>query len=324
MGPAARSASLTSLLVAGLVACTNAPVSDSAIPALPPDIMLTDTKADGQSYESHAGCAKQEYLWQAGILASRYPKLPSLQSGHGWRDFVDLAGSALSLNTSFDHISDQMPRNRLKVIHAYGSVAPVSYEADVDSPYTGLFGEPVVCGLARLSLAGDPKRIGFTPGMALKLFVDGRPSVNLHVMNSLNGQGSDQNFFAHDFTNQIPRPSGAVLRLAEAYFATAKPVPTQLSVDHVARLGAEGLDVESPSAPSQLFFVPGAGVATRSTTTEDFRDELAGLPETTVLYEVWATAGDRDEPRHIGRVVTRGHFVASRWGDEGLFFRHNR
>ena len=326
-----RDPSLGFLLVAlagglGATSCGGSAVEEPpAIPELPPDVMLRDDKADGQSsYEALAGCTKQEYLWQRGILASRYRALPALTGAGGWTDLLGLARSFFSLGTSFDHISDQMPVNRVKFIHPFGAVATVSFEADQDSPYTGLFQETSVCGLARLSLAGDPRKIGYTPGMAIKLFVDGKPSVNLHVMQSLNGQGTDQNFFANDFSNRIPRPTGFTLKLLEAYFATTKRTPTQLPVDHLARVAQDGSEVRDPRVPYQLIFSPAGGHGIDSATPRDFREELAQIPEDAVLYEVWARSAEGAEPRHLGRLVTSSRFVASRWGDEGLFFRHQR
>ena len=56
----------------------------------------------------------------------------------------------------------------------------------------------------------------------------------------------------------------------------------------------------------------------------DFREELSRIPEGAVLYEVWACSAEGAEPRHLGRLKTTSRFVASRWGDEGLFFRHQR
>ena len=43
------------------------------------------------------------------------------------------------MNPTFDYTGDAMPPKRVKYINRVGAVSPVTFEAESDSPYTGLF-----------------------------------------------------------------------------------------------------------------------------------------------------------------------------------------
>ena len=180
-------------------------------------------------YESWSAQAQQAYLWEEKISAKPYSTHPSLSGSfisHVLTSIPTLI-SLMRLDKSFDHISDEIPKERIsliaehgfdrvKFIHTYGTIAKVAFRATENRPYTGIYRGGV--GLVRLSLAGPPSALGFTPGMALKFFIDGHPSVNLHVMNSVNGQGDDHNFFAKSFSNIIPKAKGFFFKFLESIF----------------------------------------------------------------------------------------------------------
>ena len=287
-----------------------------------------DSDLSREDYEALSGCEKQDYLWETRILPSVYGEggsvRPSFDGAGGWQALLSAPGALLSLGRSFDHISDEMPRGRRKFIHSFGSVALIEFQALPDSPYSGVLSADSVCGLARLSLAGPPAVIGYTPGMALKFFVDGQPSVNLQVMNSLSGQGGNENFFENPFSNSIEEPTGFVLRSLAWWFGLFVDNPFYLGLDHVASITPEGEVVEQPVAPHELVFVAADGVSIPPDTDRDVRDELADIEPGTVLYEVYARdSEDAGEDLLIGHIVTISPFEASEWGDQKLFFRHH-
>ena len=106
--------------------------------------------------------------------------------------------------TSTFHISSDVREERTKSFHTFGVTGAAHFEADVDpsSPYTGLFvtGGPA---LIRLSIAADKSM--YTPGAALKFFIDGKPSVNMHAIPNLDALKT-YDFFEQDFTNKVPIP----------------------------------------------------------------------------------------------------------------------
>lgn len=290
--------------------------------------------ASPNDYEQMSGCNKQKFLWQDKILPTEYREKPGLDFG-GWRELVDFLKAPTSLSNpaqTFDNVSDEMPVGKPKVVHAFGSVAKVIFKSSKKHPYTGLFAAEKICGLARLSIAGPPLAIGFTPGMALKFFVDGKPSVNIEVMNSLEGQGSDWNFFSHSMTNSLPKthislmdPKTVLLKGAEEALAKVKPDPLYLPVTPFAEVDATGKRIEKPISPKVVVFLPleAPNAIFRNNEGQDFRDVLAKIPVGTQIYEVYGL--DSSNKRIlIGTVETVSLFVASQFGDQRLFFRHNR
>lgn len=272
-----------------------------------------------ENYQELPGCSKRRLLYETEILESEYKILPPFSFG----GFSTLLGSSalLSLDKSFSHTSDEMPKGRLKVIHTYGSVAPVDFISVGDHDYTGLY--KGACGLVRLGWAAPPAIAGYTPGMAFKLFVSRQPSKNLHVMHSLDGQGQNSNFFENVFTNIIPKPEGLMLRAVEKVFALFVTRTTHLDVSHLGRVSRRGTPVENPISPFQLYFVPTEAVQLPQDNPEDLRRSLAKIEAGTVIYEVFAREEFSEEAIQIGWIRTTDRFVASKYGDEKLFFQHD-
>ena len=293
-----------------------------------------DSVASPNGYEQMSGCNKQKFLWQEKLLPTVYRDKPGLNFG-GWRDLIRiLKAPTLLLNPAqtFDNVSDEMPTGKPKIVHAFGSVAKVVFKSSKTHPYTGLFAADEVCGLARLSIAGSPLAIGFTPGMAVKFFVDGKPSVNIEVMNSLEGQGSDWNFFARSMTNSLPKthislmdPKTVLLKVAEQALARVKPDPLYLPVTPFAEVDVKGIRIEHPIAPKVVVFSPleAPNAIFRNNEDQDFRDVLAKIPVGTPIYEVYGLDSSNKRVL-IGTLETASPFVASQFGDQRLFFRHNR
>ena len=267
-------------------------------------------------YTGWSAQAKLEELWNERVMPMVYATAPELVTR-----MPDL--SRAFLRVSFDHDSDEMPEGREKLIHPFGAVGKVELVAEAGHPWTGLFRSGAI-GLARLSLAGPP-RYGksFTPGLAVKLLVDGRASVNLHVMHALEGQVA-WNYFEREFSNIIPPPESFLLRILAVKFSRAKADPNRLPVRALAGVDRSGASEAMPDAPAQLWFVPTPEVANRADkdTDEDFRTKLARIPAGTTLYTVFGAATEDGKRFRIGTLVLRSPIVASRWADERLFFRH--
>ncbi len=244
--------------------------------------------------------------------------------GPGVWDMLKLFSPSF-LRVSFLRTSDEMPEGRLKLIHTYGVTGAVDWEPDVvPHPYSGVLSSGGI-GVIRLSIA---KASGsFTPGLGLKILLDGRASVNVFAMPSLDGQGDDHRFFARQFRTRIGPPSAPGLKLLALAFSQAvKGLPTPpaqpspegrtIPIDELASVTANGLGVAEPRVPALLTFIP----AIRLPQPEgDFRVQLEGVPAGTVLFHVVA-----DESQVVGRIVTRAPLVASEYGDSQLYFRHPR
>ena len=279
------------------------------------------------NYQSMTAQEKQDYLWN-NILETKWDDLPEL-SGGGWSGILKNLKAVLRLRESFDHVSDEMPLDenqelRPKIIHPWGTAVKIEFVPNKEALeyLTGIYQGAI--GLARLSLAGDPSKIDYTPGMALKFFMDGQPSVNLHVMNSLDGQGDNQNFFEYEFSNILPKPKKWILKPLEFWFSRFVKNPRHLNIDHLALQKQSGEWEANPSGLSQIFFVPTEECQMDSDTSLDFREGLEGFPVDSRLYQVEGIYPSSPNERWIiGDIYTRSEFVASEYGDKRLYFQHH-
>lgn len=275
-------------------------------------------------YQSKTAVEKQAITWRK-ISENPYGQFPAMTFVPSGNWSVPHVGGTLrdatNLGQAFDHIGDEMPNGRMKIIHAYGSAVAVDFVSSGDHPFSGLFKTGAV-GVARLSLGGPFGTTGsFVPGFALKLFVDGQPSKNMHVMEKLEGQNQDQNYFAHTFTNKLPEPASTATKVGAWYFGKFVKNPIYLTVNHVASVEASGRSAFSTVAPHQIYFVPAEGLRI-SSEGSDFREELSRIPPGTKLYDVYGSLEEGGERILIGSIETRSPFIASEYGDKKLYFQH--
>lgn len=313
--------STTCFALATLLACSASPSDDGAESA---EQRFTATPAPTplpQDYESKSADDKLRVLWNDRILPTQYTTTLAPWPFVGLGVLKKLL--VADLTVSLDRTADEMPPGRPKIVHSLGSVVKIEFIADASSPYTGMYKGGV--GLARLSLAQEPGTNAFTPGIALKLLADGKPSENILAMLSIDGQGTNFDFFANTFSNVIPNAVGFGSKLVVGVFSKASNTPGHLDVNGFAMRDRKGRSVASPVAPEQLQFVPAASVKAvprRNSPDVDFRVDLAAIPEGTTLYEVFAVRTIGERPVRIGAIVTRSPVTASRFGDEALFFKH--
>lgn len=225
-------------------------------------------------------------------------------------------------SVSLERNSDVMPEGRKKAIHTYGSTAAIKFVADDRSPFTGLF-KGVSYGLARLSLAAKPAASGTAPGIGVKFLVDGQPSANFVAMYSVEGQQS-YNFFANEFSTFIGTPVSCPKKMLMSAFATATADPTKVDSAFLAKTNQDGTVVTQPVAPEKLIFVPNRQQLAFENGSHEVRDDFKNIAADTVLYRVYGVRTASEERIYIGDIVTTSRFVASQFGDEKLFFRHQR
>ncbi|HEY9670738.1 MAG TPA: hypothetical protein V6D11_04790 [Waterburya sp.] len=287
-------------------------------------------------YESWPAAEKQDFLWNQRILQSKYDQLPPLEK-------IDVIGLFLTiLKIKMDRLSDEAPLRWKKAIHAHGSVAKVKLVPTPDTPFTGLF-KGADYGLLRLSLTGDPAARGFAPGLALKLFVDGKPSENVSALVSLSGQGKNYNFFAHELSNIVPEEKSMGPKLINLIFRRTSKYPRRLYLQGFGELDQKGHKESVPYYPYQIFLVPNPKVQFAASPPHDFRHDLVTISSGTSLFSVYGVApnhvgddttvdavdaieqpGYRQHAQCIGSIETTSEFVSSFYGDSRLFFRHQR
>ena len=287
------------------------------------------------NYDSWAGCEKQQHLWNNGILRSEFAadEVPALED-------IDILG--LINRVLWDKVNDQKdvaPPGYKKPLHAHGAVAKVEFVAN-SSEYTGLF-QGSDCGLIRLSVTGDPSDRGFAPGLAWKAFVDNKPSENVSALYTLSGQGDNQDFFANELSQYVSPEANETLGTS-LIFSAVTSKPTRLMVNAMADTNQDGSAASNANAPTQIYFVPSATVKGKfSSSAHDFRSDLVTLNAGDDLYDIYATSepirtsifprwnkrladNRRNSAKIIGTVKLSSKFTLSNFGDNGIFFKHQR
>lgn len=295
----------------------------------------SQTRAPEPASAHRSACEKADELWNDRILASRYETLPALTSP-GIFDLFSLLNSHFSAK-AFTSEGDELEEGRRKVIHAFGTEARMRLLIAPGSPggYTGILAKGAECVIARFSLASKPTADASIPALALKIYVAGaEPSVNLLLMHSVDGQvGHD--FFAHTFSNIIPPAQAFSTRVLAAAFERSTTEigakdsnPGRLTLENLTSVQTDGMHVTAPRTPYQLLFVPTQMARTLmpgATTGDDFRIRLADLPVGQAVYDVLAVAegASVEAATPVGQLVLTSAVVASRYGDERLFFKHH-
>jgi hypothetical protein len=278
---------------------------------------------------SGASAASRTTSLQGALSQSQgtaYSTLPGWTNADVTSPLNIIKFGAENMAATFDDYQDTIPDGRSKLIHARGSLAPVKFHVVANpNQHTGLFATGGDSCLARLSVAINPNGNSFTPGMAIKCYRDNQPSGNIISMYSLDGQNGNWDFFANQFSNVIPEPTGAALKVLETtIFNRASHCATHLSLKQWSQIDQNG-NTANPSWPEQIFFVPADVHFDTTTGHGDFRDDLASIAVGSKIWDVYVseTANDGNSYK-IAEVITTGKFVASSFSDNTLFFQHDR
>ncbi|STY31051.1 Uncharacterised protein [Legionella wadsworthii] len=273
------------------------------------------------NFQDLSAVEKQTLLWNEITLSNAEDSLPPL-TGNSFNEVLQKLKGLFNLKPTFDHASDELPEGRVKIIHANGSVGKIAFIPAAGHPFTGIYQSGGV-GIARLSLAVPPAEDNYIPGMAIKFLVSRHASLNLHVMNLLEGQKENWNYFAKDFSNQIPHPASWTLTAIEKIFEFTRDPANNLPLWHLAAWTSDGQYKDIPVYPERLYFRPTDSVKNLipENSREDFRISLLQIPMGPI-YEVY---GDyQGIEYHIGTLTLESNLLASNYGDKKLFFQHQR
>jgi hypothetical protein len=285
---------------------------------------------------SLTACQKADFMWKDKIIPTLYGDLPPLTAPGIW-DLFSLVKTGFTIR-SLSNDSDELDAGHHKLVHAWGAEARFRYVSTKSARgYTGIYESGSDCVIGRFSMATKPTKTTIVPALALKFFVSGHTSENLHIMNSTSGQKS-HNFFEMPFSNIIPPPDSFATRLIQRIFRKAAvaygakdPDPTHLTVEHLAKIQVDGTAVVNPKSPYRLIFKPtiAAGILMKDATVDmDFRKSLARYPSGQVMYDVYAvdeseSPDDLAANKLVGHLIPTSNIVASSYGDEKLNFQHN-
>ena len=70
--------------------------------------------------------------------------------------------------------------------------------------------------------------------------------------------------------------------------------------------------------------VPNRDQLATGNSQKDMRDDLATIDSGTTLYEVYGIRAGSESRIHIGHIATSSAMLSSPFGDQKLFFRHQR
>ncbi|OQV18156.1 hypothetical protein BV898_07745 [Hypsibius exemplaris] len=285
-----------------------------------------------QNYENLTATDKTDILWNQ-IQATEYEpgRLPTVVP-ETW-DFNGLTNASF-VGVVFNY-GDEMPNGRHRMLSAFGSVAKIELEIFANQTgYTGVFKDGGR-GLIRLSDQLWSEVGSFNPSLAVKILLDGRPSVNFHAIHKPNvGQGNDLNFFKNPLRTIVNGSGGPVTPTAKSFACSLLLLPGGVNdrpespgnmplYEQAEVTAPGGKEVEKVVAPFEITFLPNPAMAWNGSETQDYRLKLALIPAESVLYTVLARrTPNATEHELIGQLVTRSRFVASQYGDEKLAFRH--
>ncbi|MCC2637535.1 MAG: peroxidase [Moraxellaceae bacterium] len=255
-------------------------------------------------YETWPASAKADHLWVNGAVRTQYQAtMPNLKP-------VDIGG--LISTVLWKKVNDRVdvaPAGYEKAIHAHAAMAKVKF-VPVANSYTGIF-KGADHGLLRLSVTGDPADRGFAPGLAWKSFVDGKPSQNVSALYTLSGQGTNYNFFANELSNYVSTEVNETLGTT-LLFSAVSTKPTQLVMTDMARVTQTGAAVATPAAPTQIYLY------------DVYATSMA--IQTSIFPSLNKTYADqrRASARKIGELELTSPLIVSAFGDNGVFFKHQR
>jgi hypothetical protein len=276
-------------------------------------------------YQKRSASEKLDLLWK-NINADPYPEgaLPTRVPGALGR----LKLLSVDHNRgSFEHVSDELPEDRPKLVHTHGTVACVSFQITEPHPYTGLFrtGSPALLRFSDATGGGK-----FTPSLALKFFIEGRPSVNLLALPTAHREPDDLDIFTSVYANATHKAVSLDAKLVQHAFQKAAKAmggtrlyAVYLPLHHIAEVHTDGSAPSAPQVPDRIEFRPTKEAISAWSSASDFRTSLARIPAGTRLFSLWAAPKIDAEASPIGELVQGSPWIASRYGDERLFFQHD-
>ncbi|HRI68444.1 MAG TPA: hypothetical protein PK156_29650 [Polyangium sp.] len=276
-------------------------------------------------YEKRSAREKNDLIW-ANINSDPHSeaKLPTSAPS----PIARLKLFSVDFNKGSFAPGDELPPERKKLVHTYGTCARVSLHITEKHPYTGMLekgGEAIV----RFS---DAKGGGsFMPSMAFKFFIDGRLSTNVLVLPSAYREKGDMRCFSSTYCNGTPPAKELDTKLVQrAFQKTAKSLnatrlyAVYLPLHDFSSIRADGTKPENPVVPDRVEFVPTDEVKKACPDLPDFRQALAKIPAGTVLFKVFAAPALDKPSTLVGELRQDSAWVASEYGDTRLFFQHDR
>ena len=111
-----------------------------------------------------------------------------------------------NINLAFDFIGDEMPPNRVKVIHPTGTTCLFEFESFDNHPYTGSL-RGTKYGILRISEVGTvSEHMVPSTSAGFKFFRDGVDAGNAFSLHDFGGHPDTFNFLKPTYNTHVPLP----------------------------------------------------------------------------------------------------------------------
>jgi len=273
-------------------------------------------------YEAQTAQQKMKQLWKEvtgkDVVGRAGPK----------KNLGGVAQSMIgeSMRTAFDNHWDVLPEGREKVIHSQG--VHCQFELDIaESTFTGLLAKGKPSGIIRMGSATSIDVFGVVfPGLSFKFLRDGRQSGNFVALRQSKASKTTDGFaFFDDSFSKIGSPP-APLRMLK--FDQASDCVSMVGLSDVCSYAQDGTSAgDSLDFPYDIQFQASSDkvhLPNKTMTDAELLQHLSNIQEGTELLDVYAKASPKAERKFLGKLRTTSQCVMSAFGDESLFFRHQR
>jgi len=230
-----------------------------------------------------------------------------------------------SMITAFDDHMETFPKMRKKVIHVQGVNCP--FRLDVTSKqFTGILQEGSTTGVIRMgSAASLESGPGIFPGFGIKWLRSGVGSADFVALRET-GPGGSWDYFKSTLGNHVA-PAGALQKTGK--FQQASGCIDMVGLSNVCTWTQDGQKVDKPVFPFEITFeAADINFPDEKKTNADLVTELESIPVGSKLYNVYTYASPNDKiadkKTKLGVMTTIAQCHASLFGDQHLFFRHQR
>jgi len=275
-------------------------------------------------YEAQSASLKMTQLWNK-VIAEAGTSGPT-------KSVLGVVGTMIgeSMRTPFDNHWDVMPEGRTKVIHSQG--VHCQFDLNIaESPFTGLFAAGTRQGIIRIGSASSNDRTGKPPfpGLSFKFLRSGVQSGNfvaLRATGSAPEGGGGYKFFDSEFS-KIVNPPAALKALMK--FEQASDCVAMVGLSDVCSYAQDGTLVPSDSVefPYDVLFEASSDqvhLPDTEMSDEEMLGHLSAIESGTHLLNVYAMTSPTSEKIPLGKLTTTSECVKSAFGDQSLFFRHQR
>jgi len=276
------------------------------------------------AWEAQSHKQKEDRLWNninAKENVGKSSPMPSI--------FYSLTGALKeSMITTFDDQWDVFPEGREKVIHHQGVLC--KFDLDVTShEFTGLFSSGKSQGILRLgSATPSDGAIGIHPGASFKFLRSGVRSANFVALSAA-PTTKNYDFFWRSMSN-IVSPAKALQ--ATGKFQQASGCINQVGLSDICKNSQDGKEVGSPVFPYEIQFDPAeetkGKMKTKKMAPLELMSQLSDIRAGSKLFDVYTysspTAKKEGKREKFGTLTTTSQCVQSLYGDNKLFFRHQR